>query len=84
MTDNLLPEMPCRELVELITDYLEDQLSPEDRLRFELHLAQCEVCRTYVEQFRQTIRLVGRLPQEALSPAARGALLSAFLGWRRV
>ena len=35
MSDQGLPEMPCRELVELVTDYLEDRLSPVDRARFE-------------------------------------------------
>ena len=83
MIDQDLPEMPCRELVELVTDYLEDRLSPPDRVRFEAHLAECEACRTYLEQFRQTIRAVGRLPEESLSPEARDALLAAFRGWSR-
>jgi anti-sigma factor RsiW len=76
-----LPEMPCRELVEVITDYLEDHLSPVDRARFEAHLAECEACRTYLEQFRQTIRVLGRLPEDSLSSEARNALLDAFRGW---
>ena len=78
-----LPEMPCRELVELITDYLEDRLSPQDRARFEAHLDQCEACWTYVDQFRQTIRVLGRLPEESLSTQAQEALLAAFRGWSR-
>lgn len=80
MTDRTLPEMPCRELVELITDYLEGRLSPADRERFEAHLAECGPCRTYLEQFRQTIALLGRLPEETLSDEVRGALLTAFRG----
>jgi anti-sigma factor RsiW len=76
-----LPEMPCRELVEVITDYLEDRLSAVDRARFEAHLAECEACRTYLEQFGQTIRALGRLPEESLSSEARNALLDAFRGW---
>ena len=81
MIDKGLPEIPCRELVEIITDYLEDGLSPVDRTRFEAHLAECEACRLYLEQFRQTIRALERLPEESLSPAAREALLTAFRGW---
>jgi anti-sigma factor RsiW len=81
--DKHLPEMPCRELVELITEYLEDRLSPVDRSRFEAHLADCEACATYLEQFRQTIRVLGRLPEECLAPEARTALLDAFRGWSR-
>ena len=78
-----LPEMPCQELVELVSDYLEDRLSPDDRLRFEQHLAACDACRTYMEQFRQTIRTLGKLPEESLGPEAQKTLLDAFRGWRR-
>jgi anti-sigma factor RsiW len=83
MIDTNLPEMPCRELVELVTDYLEDRLSPADQARFEAHLAECEYCQTYLDQMRQTIRTLGRLPEESLSPEARDALLAAFRGWPR-
>lgn len=83
MIEENLREMPCRELVELVTDYLEDRLSPEDRARFEAHLAECDACRLYLEQFRQTIRVLGRLPAESLSSEAREALLTAFRGWSR-
>ena len=83
MIDKDLPEMPCRELVEVVTDYLEDRLSPLDRARFEAHLVACDACRTYLEQFRETVRTLGRLPEESLSPEARNALVAAFRGWSR-
>lgn len=81
MIDQSVPEMTCRELVELVTDYLEKRLSWHDRERFETHLADCSGCRSYLEQMRQTIRALGHLPEESLSPEARGALLAAFRGW---
>jgi anti-sigma factor RsiW len=80
MTD--LPEMPCRELVEVITAYLEDALPERDRRRFEAHLEACEDCREYVAQFRRTIALVGRVQPDGLSPRAREELLAAFRGLR--
>jgi anti-sigma factor RsiW len=83
VTSRDLPELPCRELVELVTDYLEGRLPAIDRARFEAHLAACEACRLYLEQFRQTIRALGRLPEESLSPEVRAALLTAFRGWSR-
>ena len=83
MTDRDLPELPCRDLVELVTEYLEDRLSAVDRARFDAHLAECEACRAFLEQFRQTIRTLGRLPEESLSDHARISLLAAFRGWRR-
>lgn len=78
-----LPEMPCKELVEVITDYLDGRLSPVDKQRFETHLADCELCRLYLEQFRQTLRALGRLPEEVLSDQAKAALVAAFRGFSR-
>jgi anti-sigma factor RsiW len=74
--------MTCRELVTLVTDYLEDRLDPGTRERFEAHLAICPDCREYVEQVRATVRALGRLPEDELSPGARAALLDAFRDWR--
>lgn len=82
MSETTLPEMPCQELVELVTDYLEDRLSPVDRIRFEAHIAECEYCATYLEQMRQTIRTMGRIPEESLADDARETLLQAFRSWR--
>lgn len=83
MTETKLPDLPCRELVELVTEYLEDRLSREDRARFEAHIAGCEYCETYLEQIRQTSRALGGLPEESLSPEARDALMAAFRDWPR-
>src|SRR5438105_10047774 len=74
--------LACIELVELVTDYLEGSLSAEDRARFEAHLELCSGCRTYVEQMRQTIRALGRLPTESIEPAARERLLEVFRDWK--
>lgn len=81
MTQAEIPELTCKELVELVTDYFEDRLSPGDRARFEAHLADCGHCRSYLEQMRQTIHALGELPEDSLSAGARDALLAAFRGW---
>src|SRR3954454_11321547 len=72
----------CRELVELVTDYLEDQLDPRQRARFEEHLGACEACITYLDQMRMTIDALGHIPPESLSPDAESELLAAFRDWR--
>jgi anti-sigma factor RsiW len=73
--------LTCREFVELVTDYLEGRLPPPERDRFEEHLAVCEGCEAYLDQMRQTVATLGRLPEEALSAEAREALLEAFRHW---
>lgn len=75
--------MTCQELVELVTEYLEDALTEDQRARFELHLSVCPGCLDYVDQMRLTIRAVGHLSEEALEPRVRDELLSVFQNWRR-
>ena len=76
-------EMACRELVELVTDYLEGRLPSADRERFEAHLAECDACTTYVEQMRETLAALGRIPEESISAEAREELLHAFADFHR-
>jgi predicted anti-sigma-YlaC factor YlaD len=77
------PEMTCHELVELVTEYLEDAMEPAERSRLELHLAGCRPCRHYLDQMRKTIDVVGELPEEAVTPEAREDLLEVFRAWKR-
>jgi anti-sigma factor RsiW len=76
-------DLPCQELVELVTEYLEGGLPEPERVRFEAHLALCSGCRTYLEQMRQTIRAVGRLAEDSIEPKAKQQLLTVFRDWRR-
>jgi len=73
--------LSCQELVELVTDYLEDVLPPEERARFEHHLESCGGCANYVEQIRITIALTGRVHVDELEPATREAIVDAFREW---
>jgi anti-sigma factor RsiW len=75
-------EMSCQEVVELVTDYLEDALAAPERGRFEAHLRTCAGCRTYVDQMRTTIRITGQLEPASLSPEACEMLLDALRTWK--
>ena len=83
MSGASVEELSCREVVEILGDYLEGAMAPDDRARLEEHLAGCDGCTAYLEQLRTTIRLSGRLPDEAVSPQAMAPLLEAFRAWRR-
>lgn len=75
-------ELTCRELVDLVNDYLEDALDPQARARFEAHLDDCEDCVNYLGQMRKTIELVGRLTEESLVGPALDELMVAFRAWK--
>ncbi len=74
--------MPCQELVELITAYLDSTLDAMDRERLEAHLGLCDACIAYIEQFRETIALTGRLRTDDLPPDTQADLLKVFKDWR--
>jgi anti-sigma factor RsiW len=76
-----LAHMSCRELVELLTAYLENALSVEDRMRFETHISGCDGCTTYLEQMHMTIELTGSLRVDDVAPEAEQALLAVFREW---
>jgi hypothetical protein len=75
-------QLTCQELVELVTDYLEDALPPTERSRFDDHIARCVGCTRYLEQMRLTISTVGRLGEDDLSPSVRDDLLTVFRAWK--
>lgn len=74
--------LSCKEVVELVTAYLEGALSRRDRKRFERHIAGCDACTAYLEQMRITIRTVGTITEDDLSPETKGELVAAFRTWK--
>lgn len=74
----------CRELVELVTEYLEGAMSAREVALFEAHLSACPGCTAYFEQMRQTIRLAGKLTEDSIAPQARDDLLRVFRNWKKV
>ena len=72
------PETTCRELVELVTDYLEGATPPAVTGRVEAHLLRCPDCPAYVEQMRRTVRALGALPRDSISPATKRGLVRLF------
>jgi anti-sigma factor RsiW len=75
-------DLPCQEVVEIVTDYLEGALSSAERRRFEHHLVGCPHCTEYLAQIRETIRLAGRVTPEDLTPEMRTDLTDLYRRWR--
>jgi anti-sigma factor RsiW len=81
-TFEALRRYPCQELVELVTEYLEDAMTPHERASFEAHLAICTGCRNYVGQVKATVRALEQLPEPPVAPEARDNLLDIFRKWK--
>lgn len=73
--------MPCRELVELVTAYLDGALSRGDHERCDAHWWTCPGCRRYLAQMQLVVGSLGQLRRrevEENGAAARDRLLDLF------
>jgi len=75
--------LSCKQLTELVTEYLEGKLSLGERLKFQMHLGMCKHCRAYLRQMKLTIETLGHLPAEPIPDAVRDELLDRFKSWKR-
>jgi anti-sigma factor RsiW len=68
-------QMQCKQLIQLVTDYLEGTIAEAEREQMEAHMGECKWCGRYIEQTRQVIDALGELdPQRGDSEAWANAL----------
>ena len=70
--------MNCQELVERVTDFIEETLPETQRVRFGEHLSGCNGCQAYLAQMKHVIGMLERLPGEKVSREAKEELLKRF------
>jgi anti-sigma factor RsiW len=73
----------CQEVVELVSDYLDQALPAEEASLFEQHVNFCDGCDWYLDQMRSTVATVGRITEADVPPQTRDKLLTAFREWKR-
>ncbi|MDQ0276024.1 anti-sigma factor RsiW [Arthrobacter silviterrae] len=80
----MTPSSPltCRQVVEMLTDYLEGALAPSTAAALEEHLATCPGCSTYLAQISHTVRLLGAVTPDELPESTQKGLVAAFRGLR--
>lgn len=73
-----MEDVTCRDLVEKITDYLEDALSDEEVAKLRAHLTSCDGCQAHLDQMRATVRLLESLRAPKLAPPVEEALVRSY------
>ncbi len=76
----------CRELVEFLMDYLEEELPQGQRDEFERHLQACPPCIAYLKTYKETVQLgktVCREPDGPVPDDVPEQLVQAILAARR-
>ena len=83
MTNSNQDELNCQDVVELVTDYLEQALLPEKQALFEGHIETCPGCNTFLEQVQQTIIMLRKLSEQRTFPETKQDLLEIFRNWKQ-
>jgi anti-sigma factor RsiW len=73
----------CRELCELLIDFVADELPPDHRAHVEQHLKRCPPCVAYLETYKLTIQLTRKLPCQPLPDGLKERLRQALEDIRR-
>jgi hypothetical protein len=68
----------CRELLELLFDFVSDELTPDEVQRIEQHLDKCPPCFVFLKTYRLTVQLARQLPPKPMPPLCEERLLAAF------
>ncbi len=72
---------PCSEIIALLVDFLEGQLSPETHAELERHLSRCSACVAQVRGYQSTVSLLHAIGEQDLPEELR-LTLRAFLDER--
>jgi len=74
-------DLMCKEVVELVTEYLGHTLEPEGRVRFEKHLLTCPPCTAYLAQMRTTLEIAGAIGAAPPTQEVEQKLVGLFRRW---
>jgi hypothetical protein len=74
--------LTCKEVVELVTEFLSNSLAPEDRARLEQHLLVCPPCTVHIGQVRTTVELTAEL-RDVPAVDTAPALVDLFRRWKQ-
>ena len=73
--------LTCRQMTEIIIDYLEGRMLLRDRARFQLHLGMCKHCRRYLKQMKLSVDVLGAMQPEPVPDDVMDFLLARFNDW---
>jgi putative zinc finger protein len=73
-----LTSKTCRQISELVFDYLNEKLTPATKRNFEQHLSVCPDCISFLNTYKKTVALTSSVKVDQLPPKVRENIL-AFL-----
>lgn len=71
-------DLVCREVVQLLNDYLDGTLTGAQRDEVDRHLEECDGCLAFLQQLQLATRLTATLTEDDVPAPVIDALLGVF------
>ncbi|HET8642268.1 MAG TPA: hypothetical protein VFM37_10030 [Pseudonocardiaceae bacterium] len=75
--------MNCNELVERVTDCLEEALDPDSLMKLLDHLQICVGCDNYFNEVLVTLKVISKLPDTSVPNDTETKLLAVYDEWTK-
>lgn len=79
-TEPPLSAKTCKQITDLMVEYLTDQLRPKLKQEFKKHLDICPDCVNFVNTYKKTVQSTATLRSEEIPPKVRDNILSFLRG----
>lgn len=68
----------CKQMTDLVFDYLNDKLSPNVKRDFQHHLQICPDCVNFLNTYKKTVSVTRSIRPEEIPPKVRNNILDFF------
>jgi anti-sigma factor RsiW len=76
-------EIECRQIAELLGDYLDGSLPRETRELIDFHIEGCAPCVAFLNTYRGTVDVARKLPDVPIPPELKKRLLAVLKSTKR-
>jgi anti-sigma factor RsiW len=76
-------EIECRQIAELLGDYLDGSLPRETRELIDFHIDGCAPCVAFLNTYRGTVDAARKLPDVPIPPELKKRLLTVLKSTKR-
>ena len=71
----ILTNKTCKQITDLVFNYLNDKLSPNVKRDFQQHLRICPDCVSFLNTYRKTVSVTRSVRPEEIPPRVRNNIL---------
>ena len=73
-----MPLLTCKQFLQELSDYLEENVDPEVRARLEKHISECPNCYVICDTTKKTIRIYKGMDPHPIAPEVESRLMAAL------